>query len=210
MKKLIYVTGIIIMISVILFFSGSNIFSSNTPVWGKDGKPYDFEKVKEDFRSGKLNIADISKEYYMHPEFIFEDYHNNSNQTKIGQYGYGAIPSEVSYNVFGFNQGQYLNVSTLVIASDNIKNKQNLALSLESPDDELFNTNVEPSEIVLSPTYPEINASSNWVYKIKMTIVAKHDIPEGQYRFRLKAISASPVQPSKFFDFVLNSFKTKT
>ncbi len=191
----------------------------------------DFDKVKREFQSGSYltykNITDIPEEYYRRPDFYpsYGKFKNKVNN-QPGAYGYGAYPSEVSYNVSGLKAGQYLDVYTFVHSSYDAGNNQGLRLSLESFDTDLFETYTEPSDILLSHlSLDSPKTTPNWTYRIKMRITAKKNIPEGRYMFKLKAYPPSLekekeyqnitekytsigfIQPGKFFDFVLYAYK---
>ncbi|VVB84856.1 Uncharacterised protein [uncultured archaeon] len=214
--------GIIVIISISIFLFAYIITHSND----------NFEKQKEDFQSGNYktyaNIADIPEEYYTRPDFYpsYDTYKNKTDKSQPGAYGYGAYPSEVSYNVTGFKAGQYLDVYTFVHSSYDVGNYQGIRLSLKSPANELFETYTEPSDILLSPlSLKSPETTPNWTYRIKMRIIAKKDVPEGRYVFKLSAgqpsaekqteyynmvsnyTSGGLIQPGKFFDFVLYAYK---
>lgn len=214
--------GIIVIISISIFLLSYIITHTND----------NFENLKNEFQSGNYEtytkIADIPEEYYRRPDFYpsYDEYKNKKNKNQSGSYGYGAYPSEVSYNVTGFKVGKYLDVYTFVHSSYDVGNYQGMKLSLRSPDNELFETYTEPSEVLLSPLSLESPENSpNWTYRIKMRIISKKDIPEGRYVFKLSAGQPSPekqieyskmhsnyvsvgmIQPGKFFDFVLYARK---
>lgn len=217
-----YIIGIITVVIISIFFL------SYMPTYEND-----FEKTKREFQSGDLklytNIANISKEHYLRPEFYtsYDNYKNVKEQK--GTYGYGAQPSEVSYNVTKFKKGQYLDVYTFVISSYDVGNYQGIRLILKSPDDELFETRTDPTDILLHPVIlgsPE--NQSEWAYKIKARVIAKKDIPEGKYTFRLMPglpssekqeefqnivrnmngtyVNIGPIRPTEFFDFILYEY----
>lgn len=214
--------GIIAIISIfiflILYYGGI-----------KNNNDNDFKNLKNEIESGNYKaystIPDIPKEIYIKPEFYpsYDIFINKKDKSQSGTYGYGAYPAEVAYNATKLNAGQYFDAYTFVHSSFDVGNFQGINLSLISPDNRLFDTSLEPSEILLSPVSvgsPE--TSPNWTYMIKMRITTKEDIPDGRYVFRLKAGSSSPekeneyynltdkyvgagmIQPSKFFDIVLN------
>ncbi len=210
--------GIIAIISISIFLFSYILTHSND----------DLEKLKKEFQSGNYEtytkIADIPEKYYTKPDFYpsYDAYKNRKGISQSGSYGYGAYPSEVSYNVTGFKAGQYLDAYTFVHSSFDVGNYQGIRLSLKSPDDGLFETITEPSDILLSPlSLKSPETTPNWTYRIKMRITAKKDVPEGRYVFKLNAGPPSPekqteyskmvnnytsggfIQPGKFFDFVL-------
>lgn len=215
---------IAIAITIVLFFTVGLNSDNNVK---NPGNP-DLETIKKDIQSNYLDISKISKEYYIRPEFYpnYDVYKNKTNRNQTASYGYGAYPGEVSYNAKGFKAEQYLDVYTFVHSSLDVGNFQGLGLSLKSPDDELFETFTDPSDILLSPVSLESpETTPNWTYRIKMRIVAKKDIPKGRYVFKLSAGQPSPekqmefsnmvnkyasggnmVQPEKFFDFVLYAY----
>lgn len=208
----------IISISIFLLYYG-----------GMSNNQQNIEKLKNELESGNYKayttISDISTEIYKNPEFYpsYEMYKNKNIKTQSGTYGYGAYPGEVSYNVTGLKADQYIDAYTFVHSSFDVGNYQGMNLSLISPDKRLFETSIEPSEILLSPLSIESpETTPNWTYRIKMTITTKMDIPDGQYIFRLNAGPPSPekeneyynmtdkyvgagmIQASKFFDLILN------
>ena len=222
--------GVIIITSIYIFvylLTGSYGINKDN----KTEKLNDFEALKKDFQSGNhatyTNISSIPEEYYRKPEFYptYEAYLKNKDKKQTGTYGYGAYPGEISYNVTGFKAGQHIDVYTFVLSSYDVGNYQGLNLSLKSSDDQLFETYTDPSDILLSPIPSESPETANWTYRIKMRIIAKKDIQEGRYVFRLNAGQPSPekqaeyskmvknyvtvgmVQPGKFFDFVLYAYK---
>ncbi len=215
---------IAIVIAIILFFTVGLNSDNNA----KNPGNRDFETIKKDIQSNYLDIPKIPKEYYIRLEFYpnYDAYKNKINKNQTASYGYGAYPGEVSYNAKGFKADQYLDVYTFVHSSPDVGNYQGLGLSLKSPDNELFETFTDPSDILLSPVSLESpETTPNWTYRIKMRIVAKKDIPEGRYVFKLSAGQPSPekqieftntvnkyisgggmIQPGKFFDFVLYAY----
>lgn len=219
---------VIIVVSIILLIIPS-ITSSYTT---KDNHNDNFEKIRKKFQSGDhelyYNLSAIPKEYYLKPEFYttFDDYKKVKEQK--GTYGYGAQPSTIAYNVTIFKEGQYVNVYTFVRTSYDVGNFQGIGFDLFdlSSSDGLFETYVNPSDILLQPILlgnPE--KQSEWVFIIKMTIVAKKDIPKGEYKFSLiprmpspekqsefqkitqdfkgRYVNIGPIRPADFFDFLL-------
>ena len=220
----------IILISISLFFilaTNDNSIKVNT----SGLSPSELSKISKGINFNNItytNISDIPEEYYNNPEF-YPSYKNYKNFTEIKQadaYGYGAYPGEISYNVKGLKAGQSVDVFTFVLTSNRVANYQGLKLSFISPDEGLFETNTEPSDILLSPFINESGEiSQNWTYRIRMRIMAKKDIPEGRYVFKLVAGQPSAqmqneyqnltdkytnigmIQPGKFFDFVMYAYK---
>lgn len=209
------VVGIIIMVSIAIFSSGINPEKNNID---------SFEKAKKEFQSGNYNIiVNLSKDYYTNPGFYPNYNSNERNETRKAIYGYGAYPSEVTYSADNVSVNQNMDVYMLMFSSTGVYSYQGIGLSVSSPDGQLFETHIEPNNILLSPKYlgNSSNITADWVYKLKLTVVAKKSIPKGEYVFSLKAgnpspekdleyskvsgmyISGSPIQPSKLFDFVL-------
>ena len=174
------------------------------------------------------NISEIPEEYYKRPEFYptYKTYIDKTDNKQTAFYGYGAYPGEISYNVKAFKASNYVDVYTFVHSSYGVGNYQGLRLYLKSPDEKLFETITEPSDILLSPfLLGSQEIPNNWTYRIKMRITARNDIPEGRYVFKLSAGQPSPekleeymkittnytsagiIQPGKFFDFVLYAYK---
>lgn len=224
---LIGIAGIILIISVIFFVQTYNKEKEMSSFELGNSKEFDnksLEDVKKEFESNYSVLQKIPRKFYMVPEF-----YPNFNRDNIvkGVLGYGAYPGELSYNATEFKTGQYLDIYALVLSSYGVRSYQGLGLELQSPDDELFKTTVEPSEILLYPLNLTDPMSTNWVYKIKMIITAKKDIPEGRYAFKLRAKTPSAeksnefsskinstdiymngaiVQTENFFDFILYEY----
>lgn len=209
--------GIIFIISISIFLILFVLFDIND----------NYFKKPEDLQS-YTDFADIPQKIYIKPEFYpsYEIYKQSKDKNNAGSYGYGAYPGEISYNVTGFKAGQYLDVYTFVHSAYNVNNYQGLNLSLTSPDNKLFDTYTNPSDILLSPVSLESpETTPNWTFKIKMRIITKKDVPEGRYVFKLNAGQPAPekeleysnmvsnytsggmIQPGKFFDFVLYAYK---
>jgi hypothetical protein len=217
-KGLVAIGVIIIVISIAAIFlsSGRNVI--------KNSKDTNFEKAKVEFQSGNYSvIVDIPKDYYTNPEFYPNYNYVERNGTRKAIYGYGAYPSDVTYDTDNVSANQSIDIYALIFASTGVYSYQGIGLSVISPNGELFETHIDPTDILLSPKYLDnsSNVTSDWAYKLKMTVIAKKDIPKGEYIFRLKAgnpspekdmeynkingtyISGSPIQPSKLFDFML-------
>lgn len=228
MKKVIYVIGIIFVISITIFLlsygsdkqsytkndsfylKNDSIDLKNVSVDLKNDTAFnveDFKKVMADFRSGNYSrIIDMPKEYYTQPEF-YPTYVDRLKKDPLkNTYGYGATPGEISFNVTEFNATQHLDVYTFVLTSPEVDQYQQLKLILKSPNDYLFETQVDPSDIFISPIRDALKdetKTKNWTYKIKMIVTAKKDIPKGKYVFRLNNMGGGIIQAEKFFDFIL-------
>lgn len=202
-----------------LAISEQNISDQKIP------KPENFIQIKRDIQKGVFYaLENLSEEYYMQPDFYPSNEYNNSvhDYTRWGVHGYGTYPGEISYNVKNFNKDQYVNVYTFVKASDNIETfqgvkfdfdvlHQNIKNQSENKSDQnnsqLFDIYINPDTIMFSPTFPERSEYAvesrtyKWVYKLKITIAAKTDIPPGIYEFRLKALPpGDDVQRSYYED----------
>lgn len=229
MKK-IHAIGIIITVVIII-----STYLLATDRYGYKDNAFtigNLEIIKTDFKNNYSNITNIPKEYYTRPEFYYSQdvIDKLKNVPQKATYGYGAYPGEVSYNSSDIKKGQHFDVYTFVHSAPGVITYQGLGLMLISPNDQLFETYIEPSEILLYPA--NINdakndkkKNQNWAYLITMIVIAKEDIPKGKYEFKLDTISPSqekryeyynitqsmtaryvelsPFQPSKFFDFIL-------
>lgn len=207
-------TGIIITISIIIFLL----------LQSKSENVDDFEMAKREFQSGNYSIIiNVPKEYYIRPEFYPKYDPNERYSERKAIYGYGAYPSRVTYGADNISAGQNIDVYVMIFSSTGVYTYQGIGLKIDYQNKELFDTHVEPCDIMLSPKYLNnlSNVTSNWSYKIKITIIAKKDIPRGEYIFRLRAgspsiekeaeyrnvngkyINGSPIQPDKLFDITL-------
>ena len=195
--------GIVITILIIIF-----VWSSSST-----NKLDDFNKTKQEFQSGNYSkIFDLKQEYYTRTDFYPLSF---GEQNAL--YGYGAYPGEVTAKITGFTTGNKFDSYTFVHASPSVYSFQGMKLSMQSTNKDLFNIEIAPSDILLSPA-----PLDNWTYKIKVTITSKKDIPKGEYKFKLVAespssgkdieyrnkvngtyVGKSPIQPDKFFDITL-------
>jgi hypothetical protein len=227
MKK--YVVIGIIMISIVFFLLLNSIddgIKTNT----SGLSPSELKLVSKGINYNNIsytNISEIPEEIYKRPDFYptYKTYIDQTDKKQTDAYGYGAYPGEISYNVKAFKASDFVDVYTFVHTSYSVGNYQGLRLSLKSPDENLFETITEPSDILLSPFLSgSKEISKNWTYRIKMRITARKDIPEGRYVFKLSAGQPSPekveeymklttnytsagmIQPGKFFDFVLYAY----
>lgn len=226
--------GIVVIISILFLFvindSNDNDYVYNDS--NNDILDNKLEMVKYDFKNNYSNITNIPKEYYTRPEFYYSQdmISKFKGQTQGATYGYGAYPGDVSYNSSNIKKGQYFDIYTFVHSDQGVITYQGLGLTLISPNDQLFETYVEPSDILLYPvnmndTKNDTEKNQNWTYLVAMKIITKENIPKGKYEFRLETVSSSqekrneyynitqnatvryvevsPFQPSKFFDFIL-------
>lgn len=180
--------------------SEQKILDQNIP------KPENFVQIKRDIQRGIFySLENLSKDYYLQPDF-YPSYKSNSNNsqhdyTRWGVHGYGAYPGEVSYNIKNFKKDQYVNVYTFVKASENIETFQGIKFDFDiiygnktKQNSSLFDIIIDPNTVMFTPTFPirsEYTIGSRkyeWVYKLKVTIVAKVDIPTGIYEFKLNAL----------------------
>ncbi len=170
-------------------------------------KPENFIQIKRDIQKGIFySLENLSKEYYLQPDFYPSYKSNNSNSqhdyTRWGVHGYGAYPGEISYNIKNFKKDQYINIYTFVKASENIETFQGMKFGFDiiydnktkQNNNQLFDIFIDPNTVMFTPTFPirsEYIVSSrefDWVYKLKVTIAAKMDIPTGRYEFKLKSL----------------------
>lgn len=218
----------VIIVSIFTYLSIANRNGDNKDTFTIDK----LEGIKTDFKNNYSNITDIPREYYTRLEFYYSQdmIDKLKNMSQKATYGYGAYPGEVSYNSSGIKKGQYFDVYTFVHSAPGVITYQGLGLTLRSSDDQLFETYVEPSEILLYPvnlndTKNDTKKNQNWTYLVTMRVVAKDDVHKGKYDFKLDTISPSqemrdeyynitqgmnvryvelsPFQPSRFFDFIL-------
>lgn len=224
---LIGIAGIILVIFVIFFVQTYNKDKEMPSFELGNSKEFDnksLEDVKKEFESNYSILQNIPKKFYMMPEFYPNFDRNNIIR---GILGYGAHPGELSYNATDFKTGQYLDIYTLVLSSYGVYSYQGLGLEFQSPDNDLFKTTVEPSDILLNPLNLTDPMSTDWVYKIKIRITAKKDIPDGRYEFKLRAkvpsaeksdefaskinstdryVDGAMIQTENFFDFILYEY----
>lgn len=222
--------GIVVIISILFLFI-ANYGDSSDYMYNDanhDITDNKLEMVKEDFKSNYSNITNIPKEYYTRPKFYYSQdiIDKFKSQTQSATYGYGAYPGEVSYNSSDLKKDQYLDIYTFVHSVPGVNTYQGIGLILISPNDDLFETYVEPSDVLLQPiNIDNPKKNQNWTYFVTMKIITKENIPKGKYEFRLETVSpsqekrneyynvtqnvavryveVSPFQPSKFFDFIL-------
>lgn len=216
------IIGYFFIDSIFLSDQQSEISESRIPDQ-KIPKPENFIQIKRDIQKGIFyGLENLSKEYYLQPDFYlsYRNNENNSNHdyTRWGVHGYGAYPGTIAYNIKNFKKDQYVNVYTFVKASDNIEtfqgmkfdfdilNYRNIEKNSDQNDSQLFDIFISPDIVMFTPTFPERSEYIvesriyEWVYKLKITISAKDDIPVGTYEFKLKALSPDENIQKLYYD----------
>src|SRR3990172_1629570 len=160
-------------------------------------RPGDFVQIKRDMQRGIFyDFDNLTKDYYLQPDF-YPSYLQKGQHDygRWGVHGYGAFPGEASYNINNFKKDQYVNFYTFITAGENIETFQGMSFDVDGQNLSLFEFNFSPKSILLTPTFPDRseytvnNRTYDWAYKLKITLIAKSDIPHGVYRFKLKTLA---------------------
>lgn len=208
MRKTNFLIGVagIVLISIIFFLYtsvGTKYVNSSTYDEDEFGRK-SFDEVKNEYLSNYSVVSKIPKKYYLRPEF-YPNYNIFKNLTKgkqTGAYGYGAYSSEISFNTTRLSTDQYLDVYTFIHSAYGVGTYQGINLTVKSPDGALFKTIVDPSDILLSPVNITNPEDSDWAYRIRIRIIAKKDIPSGEYIFKLKPGRISPEKQEEYINIV--------
>ena len=140
--------------------------------------PQDFYEIRQLFLTQQIPASRLNKSYYMQPEILTswdycsEKFYNHTYQN-IGRYGLGFLPSR--FDIYNFEIGDEITISTIAYASPGISLYQGLKLNVSS--NEFFNVSaVKPADlhILFSPTYPVFKPG--WSQQVEITIIPlKHE-----------------------------------
>ena len=180
--------------------SEQDIFSELPPI------PKDFSTVAYDIATGSLlQLGQITKDYYLQPEFYFNVGETAGSNRRIafrgwaqpeleywGDNGYLSYPNQQ----WGTVQKNNENLARAVVfysAGWNIQNYQGLMLVPDAKSRELFDIEIQADStgqpyFLLSPTFPKFY--NNWAEKVTITVRAKPGTPPGQY-----TIGINPATP---------------
>jgi len=158
-------------------------------------KPDDFDAyTREIWGGGLTDLCEISEEYWMQPEFYGSTWENAKQQfytqpdyAMWGVYGQGNMPREISYTLTDFKEGDEFELCTFFHNGFGIWTYQ--GFKLISSKSEYFDVEITPNELTMSPTFPVFE--NGWTQKITIKIIAKKDIPEGNYNLILNPVSPS-------------------
>jgi hypothetical protein len=163
--------------------------------------PKDFSTVAFDIATGaQLQIGQLTKDYYLQPEFYFHVGDTPGTNRHIafrgwsqpelqywGDNGHSSYPSEQWGNI---NKSKDNTARAVVFyaAGWNIQNYQGLMLVTDSNSKNFFDVDIRADStgqpyFLLSPTFPKFG--ENWVEKVTVTIHAKPGTPAGDYRIGL-------------------------
>lgn len=169
--------------------------------------PEDFYQIRTLVELGRItDLENLEPEYWMQPEFFpyFEEIGlellQNPPEGRWGAYGIATYPGDSvstivageSLNMYFFIKSSYLvetyqgiNFEILFPETAEITSGVELpdgSKSVEQDSDEArnyFQVEVDPNPFVLEPNFPIYNL--NGTRKIKVSITAKEDTPEGNY-----------------------------
>lgn len=210
MKKTI-TSGIAVGVVAILFIAGFLAFSNRLANASIDyfqnipNKPNNFEVIKRDFGLGEYpDICQLSEEYYLQPDFYdlfslnFEKFYTNHDYKRLKKAGYGFAP-RITGTIWKSMQKEDV-VCSILMTAPGVEAWQ--GIKLVPSYNEYFDVKVNPSIILLPPTFPDY--SVDWAKKISYTITPKKGfIPEGEYNITIKIHNPPPDVSEHFHQQVL-------
>jgi len=147
-------------------------------------KPSDFAAFKRDIYAGQLfEVCDINENYWRQPDFYAswengkKAFYDNPDYSRWGVHGHGASPSEIGYEVEAMKEGDSFEICNFFHNGWGVWTYQ--GFELVPIENEYFKVEVTPKNVLLEPTFPVFE--QNWVYKIKLKVIAKKDVVEGDY-----------------------------
>lgn len=171
-------------------------------------KPGDFAAYKRDVQSGQLfDVCSLESKYWKQPEWYGESwdrgrkqYYDKSDYGRWGVWGHGSMPSEIGYQAENMKEGNELEVCNFFHTGWGVWTWQ--GFELELIDNEYFEVNMEPKQIMLTPTFPIFE--DGWVKRVRLNIKAKKDIPPGDYVVGYKVTSPNSDKSNEWTKEVLN------
>ena len=165
--------------------------------------PGDFGGQMNGIRSGDTTGLGLGEQYYKQPEFLPQfgqiglNYWKAPDLKRWGREGFGVYPAEQSYSVKAGNQ---IYITAFVHSAYGIETWQGMSLAHSFPEDEnaagFFSVDVEPSNFLLGPAYPVMDA--NWIQKIVIKISALPGTPKGNYLLGFNSDSPEPSLDEKW------------
>lgn len=229
---IISISAIIIVIAGILYFSlsldnvNARIDINNTngrPIYnGIESSvfndlpdyPSNFVIIRRDVYSNQIiELNRISESIYKQPEF-YPTWNTNGlmwfthhDYSRWGVHGYGFFPGELNYNIHNMSKDDIINVYSFLHTSWGIETWQGIKLIpdiLMKADTRYFDVTLTPNEVLLEPTFPKFY--NNWSQIVNMQIVAKEQVPEGQYKFIIRFESPSNDNNNKWTWNVIDKY----
>lgn len=189
--KLLLVFGIVIVSG--LTFAISAILSNNLREIDYDSiiysnlpsMPDNFIQIRRDVMTNAYpDLCQLGEEYYLQPDFYptWERdkalFYTNHDYSRWGVHGYGSYPGEQGISIRNIGEGESFTICTFFKPSWGIETYQ--GVRLVAMENEYFDVKLDPSTMLLLPTYPYFN--DDWVKKIKVEVTAKENVPQGEYK----------------------------
>jgi len=172
--------------------------------------PSNFVILKRDIFNGQItNLNKIPDNIYKQPE-LYPTWETNGQKwftdhdySRWGVHGYGFFPGEISYDISNMAAGDEVNTHSFLHTSWGIETWQGLKL-IPVYDHDYFDVSITPSETLLEPTFPKFY--NNWSQKINMHIIAKEQVPQGDYSFSIKFGTPSNLNSNTWMWEVLDKY----
>jgi len=148
-------------------------------------KPDDFDAYVRDIWKGSyVELCDMDEGYWKQPEFYGSSWENaknsfydNPDYSKWGVYGQGNMPREIGYTFENFKKGDEFELCSFFHNGFGVWTYQ--GFKLVPIENEYFDIEITPNELTVTPTFPVFE--DGWTRKIKIKIIAKEDMPIGNY-----------------------------
>lgn len=172
---------------------------------GLQPKPDDFYVVTRETQSQYIDLCKLGSSYYLQPEFYIQSwdrgkhYYENHDYSRWGVHGHGAYPGNPQVYFNETEPNTWISFCTFYRTGWNIETWQGVKLISEPS--EYFDVSIEPSEFLLSPTFPSFK--EGWVTKLVIKVTVKKTPPQGTYKIPINAVNPSQEKAKEWFWEVL-------
>jgi len=176
--------------------------------------PQDFERVKNEYKLKRLELYEVKSDYWKQPEWIptfnsiILPLLQNPDFDRFGVTPFpGSYPSEFvlegdmtreplrfDFLVFSPTSITYSGVKVIPLWSNNAELQLNKfsdrtnKINQDASDiQQYFDIEISPDVFLLEPTIPIYN--DDWIYKVKVLITAKPNLPKGKYALAITYVS---------------------
>ena len=167
-------------------------------------KPEDYELIKRAFSEGFMDIEKLNESYWLQPDFYpgwsaAKGVYEQHDYSRWGVYGHGAYPSNPTICFKTDKPGEWVRFTVLYRTGFGIETWQGVKLVPE--DNEYFDVELNPNQMLLSPTFPVF--AKDWVRKLSIKVTIKKQPPAGNYTVNIYSAPVDKELADKWYWEVL-------